>query len=243
MKNVADEAVYKKLDDSLVRATTTTSSLEAEQDSGNINKTQSKATPNESSSQGIDSDGGPSCQDTIRDTISQTRVLDLEKTKTTQALKWRKIHDIDADEDITLVNDQDNEQMFKVNDLQGKEVFVQEDVADKEVTDKVQKVVEGEVEDINTAKLIVDVAQVNVAGEVNAARIAITISATATITTEEVTLAKALVELKASKPKVKGVFFIQDPNEYLTTTISSKKSQDKGNAIMVEEPVKPKKKD
>nr|GFA81830.1 hypothetical protein [Tanacetum cinerariifolium] len=115
--------------------------------------------------------------------------------------------------------------------------------ADKEVTDKVQKVVEGEVEDINTAKLIVDVAQVNVAGEVNAARIAITISATATITTEEVTLAKALVELKASKPKVKGVFFIQDPNEYLTTTISSKKSQDKGNAIMVEEPVKPKKKD
>nr|GFB09955.1 hypothetical protein [Tanacetum cinerariifolium] len=31
--------------------------------------------------------------------------------------------------DITLVNDQDDEQMFDVNDLQGKEVFVQEDVA------------------------------------------------------------------------------------------------------------------
>ncbi|GJW64592.1 hypothetical protein Tco_0116476 [Tanacetum coccineum] len=44
-----DKAVYKKLDDSLVRAATTASSLEAEQDSSNITKTQSKATPNESS--------------------------------------------------------------------------------------------------------------------------------------------------------------------------------------------------
>nr|GFA07304.1 hypothetical protein [Tanacetum cinerariifolium] len=41
----------------------------------------------------------------------------------------RKIQDIDADEDITLVNDQDDEKMFDVNDLQGEEVFVQEDVA------------------------------------------------------------------------------------------------------------------
>nr|GEX61713.1 putative ribonuclease H-like domain-containing protein [Tanacetum cinerariifolium] len=39
MKNIADEAVYKELDDSLVRAATTASSLEVEQDSGNINKT------------------------------------------------------------------------------------------------------------------------------------------------------------------------------------------------------------
>ncbi|GKD37352.1 hypothetical protein Tco_1257559 [Tanacetum coccineum] len=46
-KNVADEAVHKELGDSLVRGATTASSLKAEQDSGNINKTQSKATPNE----------------------------------------------------------------------------------------------------------------------------------------------------------------------------------------------------
>nr|GEW50807.1 reverse transcriptase domain-containing protein [Tanacetum cinerariifolium] len=93
-----------------------------------INKTQSKATPNESSSQGTDSGGGPRCQEAIGDTIAQTRcenvsklsndlllargntlqsdkdrlkqnelmelctnlqsrVLDLEKTKTTQALE------------------------------------------------------------------------------------------------------------------------------------------------------------
>nr|GEZ54049.1 hypothetical protein [Tanacetum cinerariifolium] len=118
---------------------------------------------------------------------------------------------LNADEDITLVNDQDDEQMFNLNDLQGEEVFVQEDVADKEV---------------------------NAAGEVNAACIATTISAVAIITTEKVALAKALAELKASKPKVKGVF-IQDPSESLattTTTISSKKSQDKGKDIMIEEP-------
>ncbi|GJR68934.1 hypothetical protein Tco_0014999 [Tanacetum coccineum] len=54
-----DKAVHKELDDSLVRAATTASSLEAEQDSGNITKTRSKATPNESSSPGTTSGGGP----------------------------------------------------------------------------------------------------------------------------------------------------------------------------------------
>ncbi|GKA19017.1 hypothetical protein Tco_0698932, partial [Tanacetum coccineum] len=47
---IADEAVYTELGDRLVRAATTASSLEAEQDSGNITKTRSKATPIESSS-------------------------------------------------------------------------------------------------------------------------------------------------------------------------------------------------
>ncbi|GKB55227.1 hypothetical protein Tco_0905980, partial [Tanacetum coccineum] len=44
-------------------------------------------------------------------------------------------------------------------------------------------------------------------------------------------------------PKVKGIV-LQEPGESTTTTtISSKQSQDKGKGIMVEEPVKPKKKD
>ncbi|GKF58447.1 hypothetical protein Tco_0171984, partial [Tanacetum coccineum] len=68
-----DEAVHKERGDSLVRATTTASSLEAEQDSGNIAKTQSKATPNESCSLGTTSGGGPKCQETMGDTIAQTR--------------------------------------------------------------------------------------------------------------------------------------------------------------------------
>ncbi|GJW09688.1 hypothetical protein Tco_1575515 [Tanacetum coccineum] len=47
------------LDYGLVRAATTASSLEVEHDSGNITKTRSKATPNESSSLGTTSGGGP----------------------------------------------------------------------------------------------------------------------------------------------------------------------------------------
>ncbi|GJU95929.1 putative ribonuclease H-like domain-containing protein, partial [Tanacetum coccineum] len=65
-----DEAVYKELDDSLVRAATTASSLEVEQDSGNIIKTQSKATPNEAGSHGTTSVGGLRRQETMRDTIA-----------------------------------------------------------------------------------------------------------------------------------------------------------------------------
>ncbi|GKB41975.1 hypothetical protein Tco_0886917, partial [Tanacetum coccineum] len=89
-----DEAVYKELDDSLVRAATTASSLEAEQDNGNIIKTRSKATPNEAGSQGTTSGGNTlrSGEDSLKlnelmelCTNLQTRVLDLETTKTTQA--------------------------------------------------------------------------------------------------------------------------------------------------------------
>ncbi|GKG29228.1 hypothetical protein Tco_0416593, partial [Tanacetum coccineum] len=78
-KSVADEAVHKELGDSLLRAAATASSLEAEQDSGNINKTQSKATPNESGSQETNSGGGPRCQETMRDTIAQTRFENVSK--------------------------------------------------------------------------------------------------------------------------------------------------------------------
>ncbi|GJV63828.1 hypothetical protein Tco_1474656 [Tanacetum coccineum] len=78
-KHVADEAVHKELGDSLVRAATTASSLEAEQDSGNITKTRSKATPNESSSLGTTSGGGPRCQETMGDTIAQTRFENVSK--------------------------------------------------------------------------------------------------------------------------------------------------------------------
>nr|GFC31377.1 hypothetical protein [Tanacetum cinerariifolium] len=46
---VGDEAVYTGDDDRVVRAATTAASLEAEQESGNINKTQSTATLNEPS--------------------------------------------------------------------------------------------------------------------------------------------------------------------------------------------------
>ncbi|GJZ99549.1 retrovirus-related pol polyprotein from transposon TNT 1-94, partial [Tanacetum coccineum] len=78
-ENVANEAVHKELGDSLVRAATIASSLEAEDEE------------------------------------------DLGKDASKQG---RRIHDTDADEDITLVND-DNK-IFDVDALAGEEVFIAE---------------------------------------------------------------------------------------------------------------------
>ncbi|GKC34781.1 uncharacterized mitochondrial protein-like protein, partial [Tanacetum coccineum] len=68
------ETVTKEREDIMERAATTAFSLEAEQDNGNINRTQSMATLNEPSPQGSDSGSGPRCQDTILgDAEAQTR--------------------------------------------------------------------------------------------------------------------------------------------------------------------------
>ncbi|GKD92029.1 hypothetical protein Tco_1371866 [Tanacetum coccineum] len=71
---VTDETITKEREDKIERVATTTSSLEAEQDSGNINRTQSMTTLNEPSPQEIGSGSGPRCQDTILgDAEAQTR--------------------------------------------------------------------------------------------------------------------------------------------------------------------------
>ncbi|GJT68050.1 hypothetical protein Tco_1019530 [Tanacetum coccineum] len=77
--NVADEVVNKEMDDNLERAATTATGLEAEQDNGNIDKTQSKATFNEPSSSGTSSGSGPKRQETMGDTIAQTRSENASK--------------------------------------------------------------------------------------------------------------------------------------------------------------------
>nr|GEY58058.1 hypothetical protein [Tanacetum cinerariifolium] len=233
-KNVADEVVHNEWGNKLVRATTSASSLEAEQSVvlryhgdtiaqtrfENVSKFSNDLLLARGHTLRSDDDRMKLNELIELCTNLQSRVLDLEKTKTTQALEFtslkgrvkkleknqrRKINDIDADEDITLVNDQDDVEMFNVNDLHGEEVFVRKEVADKEINDEVQKVVEEVVEDINTAKLIDDAAQVSTAGEVNASSIATTFTATAIITTEEITLAQALMEIKTSRPKAKGI--------------------------------------
>ncbi|GKG21033.1 hypothetical protein Tco_0380834, partial [Tanacetum coccineum] len=78
-KHVADEVVYKELDDCLVIAATIASSLEAEPSSSNIAKTPSKATSNESSSLGTNLGGGLGRQETMGDTIAQTRFEKVSK--------------------------------------------------------------------------------------------------------------------------------------------------------------------
>ncbi|GJZ38366.1 hypothetical protein Tco_0584557 [Tanacetum coccineum] len=91
----ADETVNEEMDDSLVRAATTASSLEAEQDSGNIDKTRSKAALNEPSSLGTSSALGLS----KRVESSEDEGLGEE-----DASKQGRIADIDVDAGINLVS-------------------------------------------------------------------------------------------------------------------------------------------
>nr|GFA13576.1 hypothetical protein [Tanacetum cinerariifolium] len=320
IESVADEAVYKELDDSLVRAATTASSLEAEQDSG----------------------GGPRCQEAMRSTIAQTRservsklfndsllargntlqsdadsmklnklielcttlqsrVLDLEKTKTTQALeidslkkrvkklekkqrsrtqklkrlykvglsarvessdenedlgkdasKQGRTSDIDADEYITLVNTHNDAKMFDADkDLHGEEVGLSARVESSDENEDLGKDAskQGRTSDIDADECITLVNTHDDAKMFDADKDlhVSTAETTATISIDEFTLAQALVELKHTKPKAKakGIAF-HEPEESTTTTaatIPKLKSQDNGKAIMVEEPVKLKKKD
>ncbi|GJS90924.1 putative ribonuclease H-like domain-containing protein [Tanacetum coccineum] len=89
---VANETVHDERGDSVERAATTDTSLNVEQGSGNIIRTQSTATLNEPIPQGTGSSSGPMRQDTIlRDIPAQTRVLDLENVKDAQALEIQKL--------------------------------------------------------------------------------------------------------------------------------------------------------
>nr|GEV28436.1 hypothetical protein [Tanacetum cinerariifolium] len=267
-----------------------------------IAKTQSKATSNESSSQRTDSGDGPMRQDTMGDTIAQTRsknvskisndpllagvntpqsgedslklteliklcttlqsrVLALEATKTTQVQeidslkrrvkklekkqslrthKLKRLYQVRFSARLESSNDEglgeedaskqeriidnldadkdikflnDQEMLNDHKDLQGEEVVVKQDV----VADK---------------DLIVDATRVSVAAT--------------TVTINDITLAKALEALKTSNPKIKRTVIKdhEEPSESRTTTIiSSKNSQDKDKAKMIEQPVKLNKKD
>ncbi|GJV43105.1 hypothetical protein Tco_1427641 [Tanacetum coccineum] len=66
-------------------------SLDAEQGSGNINRTQSTAIPNDPFPQRIGSGGSPRRQDTMGDRPAQTRVLDFENVKNAKALEIHKL--------------------------------------------------------------------------------------------------------------------------------------------------------
>ncbi|GJW12997.1 putative ribonuclease H-like domain-containing protein [Tanacetum coccineum] len=222
--NVVDEAVYEEMDDSLERAATTPTSLNAEHDRGNINKTQSKATLNEPSSLGTSSGSGPKRQETIGDTIAQTGFENEFKTSNDSLLvgvnthrsdediessdeeglgeedasKQGRIADIDADVGINLVSTQFDvdTDMFGVNYLEGDEVIVETEV-DHEGT--------------------------------------ITTTADTTVTAA------------STRPKAKGLV-IHEEEQATTPTVSSQqpsqvKVQDQGKGIMEEEPLKMNKKD
>ncbi|GKA66462.1 hypothetical protein Tco_0766270 [Tanacetum coccineum] len=195
--NVADEVIYEKRDDSLERVATTATGLDAEQDRGNINKTQSKATPNEPSSPGTSSGGGPKHQETMGDTIAQTRsenvsklssdpllarVIDLEKTKTAQAqeitsLKLR-VKKLEKKGGSRTHKEDASKQGRKIDDI------------DKDAEITLVDETQGRYGD----DIMFDVSDITVSTAST-----IPVSA-ASITDVEITLAQALVELKSAKP-------------------------------------------
>ncbi|GJW47444.1 putative ribonuclease H-like domain-containing protein [Tanacetum coccineum] len=91
---VGDEAVHKELSDRVERDATTAASLDAEQDSGNILKTQSTAIPTVPLSQGIGTGGSPRCQEAMGVPLLRLGlrgVLALETSKTAQDLVIKKL--------------------------------------------------------------------------------------------------------------------------------------------------------
>ncbi|GKC75868.1 hypothetical protein Tco_1126642, partial [Tanacetum coccineum] len=113
------------------------------------------------------------------------------------ASKQGRIADINANEDIYLVNVQTNEDMFGVNDLDGGEVIV-------ESVDVVKTIEETRsvVEEVTAVIILVSAAT--------------TTTTTTAITDVEMTLAQALIEFKSVKPKADKVV-IQNPEQDTTT--------------------------
>ncbi|GKC12843.1 hypothetical protein Tco_1009625 [Tanacetum coccineum] len=139
-----------------------------------------------------------------------------------------KIADIDVDTEVTLVDD--------TIETQGR--FNDDLTFDTDVSDEQEVEVEKEVSTVDP---------VTTAGEVvTTTNVEVTTDNATTTTVDELTLAQTLIEIKAAKPKVRGVM-IQEPSEFTTTTTitpaTSKPSQDKGKAKMIEPEMPLKKKD
>ncbi|GJU54153.1 putative ribonuclease H-like domain-containing protein [Tanacetum coccineum] len=230
--NVANEAVHMELGDRLVRPDTTASSLEAEwwsQVPRNHRDTTAQ-TRFESVSKHFNdlllSKGNTLRSDKDRCKLNElmklctnleNRVLDLEKTKTTQAKKiaslkrrlkkleqkkrsrtygLKRLRKIGAT--AWVESSDDEESLGEDASKQGRIVAV------KGVNER-GNVVEEVVEVINTVKLIIDAIQVSVAGDKGCAASApTTVSAATTTTVDDITLAQALGK-GLSQDKGKGI--------------------------------------
>nr|GEZ16346.1 hypothetical protein [Tanacetum cinerariifolium] len=111
----------------VTQAATTTSSLEAEQDSGNIAKTQSKFEMRVKKLEKRNKSRTHKLKRLYKSSLTaRVESSEYEESLGGDASKQGRIKAIDVDEDITLVNVQDDEDMFDVDDLGGEEVFVAE---------------------------------------------------------------------------------------------------------------------
>ncbi|GKF01877.1 hypothetical protein Tco_0028800 [Tanacetum coccineum] len=259
--NVVDEAVNEEIDGSLVRAATTASCLEAEQYSGNILKTRSKAIPIEASSLGTTSGGGRRRQDTMGDTIAQTRFENVSKTSNDSLLAG--VNTPRSDEDRLKLNELMEiciKLQQRVLGLENTKTAQAHDIdADERIT-LVNETTENQgrftdedmfgVNDLNGDEVIINNVDVvkTTKETVNVAVTTIHVSTASTIpvivaiiTDVEITLAQTLAELKTAKPKAKGIV-MQEPGKSTTIKPQQQHSKDKGKAIMeeLEKPLKKK---
>nr|GEW26703.1 retrovirus-related Pol polyprotein from transposon TNT 1-94 [Tanacetum cinerariifolium] len=110
----------------------------------------------------------------------------------------RNIADIDADKEITLVDETtkdqgrfDDQEMFDTGVLDDEEVVVEKAVADKEVS---------AVEEVNAASITTPVTTATTTN---------TAATTLTISMDEITLAKARIKIKTSRPKAKELLYYE----------------------------------
>ncbi|GJY22354.1 hypothetical protein Tco_0394920 [Tanacetum coccineum] len=181
-------------------------------------------------------------QPSAKEIAAKKRVQKLEKKKTsrTTGLKRLKKVDIDADVEVTLVDEtqerHDDELMFDTRVLDTDEMPVEAKVDEKD--EQSTKL------DDSTAGEAVTTASVE--------------DSAAPTTIEEITLAQTLIQIKAAKPKVvttaattttttrpkaKGVV-VQEPSEFRVPQEAQPSiSKDKGKGIMIEPEVPLKRKD
>nr|GEU30190.1 hypothetical protein [Tanacetum cinerariifolium] len=238
-KTVVDKAVNEEMYDCLERATTTATSLDAEQDRGNISKTQSKATPNELSSSGTSLGGGPKRKDTMRDTIAQTKSENvfnfsndppLSRVNTLVSGEDRLTHKELMELCTKLFDKVLNLETIKI--AQAKEILSLKRRVKRlekkkrsrthglkrlykvEVSARVESSADEENEDIFGVNDQDDTSMFNADKDLQA----FVTTTTLTIYMDEITLAKALTKIKTSRPKAKRIV-MQEPSETPTPTL------------------------
>nr|GEY28230.1 hypothetical protein [Tanacetum cinerariifolium] len=215
---VADEAVYEKMYDSVERAATTATGLDAKTSSGS----------------------GPRCHETIGDAAAQTRVLNMETTKNAQAKEILSLEKrVKRLEKKKMSRTHGLKRLYKIGlsarvESSAEELSFDEEDASKQgrnITDIDANAKTTLVDEL--ANKEVDTAQ----DQVSAA----TTTTTKDLTVDDITLAKALDALKTSKPKIRGIVVRdhKEPSKQKTTTTPTSvadSTRPKAKGIVMQEP-------
>ncbi|GJX11060.1 hypothetical protein Tco_0200919 [Tanacetum coccineum] len=243
-----DKAVHKELGDSLVRAATTTSSLEAEQDSETMRDTTALTRFESVSKHSNDSllaRGNTLRSDEDRLKLDelmalcitlQNKVLDLEKINTTQqneiaSLKRR----------VKKLEKKDRSRTHKLKRLYKVGLTAKVESSDNEESLGEDASKQGRIDAIDADEETALNLQAEFDEEERLAREkaekdAYLLMLLKIVSVDDITLAQALEEMKSTKPKKKGVV-IQELGESTTTIssqLSSQQLQNKGKGILIE---------